>query len=82
MALKICKASQNFQHYFSQAVANKLDTWVSYPTYLDMHPFLTSSILKERYTHKTHTILDSTATDASSVYELYAVVCHLGKIQV
>ena len=55
---------------------------MSYPTYLDMHPFLTSSILKERYTHKTHQIPASVATDASSMYELYAVVCHLGKIQV
>jgi hypothetical protein len=64
-----------------QAVANKLDTMVSYPTYLDMQPFATSSILKQRYNRQMHLSAHSTAKDASNLYELYAIVCHMGKIQ-
>jgi len=54
---------------------------VSYPTYLDMQPFVTGSILKQRYTRQTYLPAPSTAKDASNLYELYAIVCHMGKIQ-
>lgn len=62
-------------------MANKLDIMVSYPTYLDMQPFVTGSILSQRYTRQTYLPAPSTAKDASNLYELYAIVCHMGKIQ-
>ena len=64
-----------------QGFGSKLDTLVSYPTYLDMQPFLTAAILKQRYSWRRKSAGPQNKS-GSSLYELYAIVCHLGKIQV
>ena len=64
----------------SQGLGSKLDTLVSYPTYLDMQPFLTAAILKQRYAWRRRA--SGHQSKAGSLYELYAIVCHMGKIQV
>jgi hypothetical protein len=78
-----------------QGVGKKLHTPLLFSAYLDMRPFLSSTVLQERFAAK-HTSWDSPKgsrtgadaeggsrpTDDSSLYELYAVVCHRGHLQV
>lgn len=76
----LCLHLKRFHHPGVQGLGSKLDTLVSYPTYLDMQQFLTAAILKQRYAWRRRS--SGLQSKGSSLYELYAIVCHMGKIQV
>ena len=80
-----------------QGVGKKLHTPLLFSAHLDMRPFLSSTVLQNRFAAKRasyNSRSGTAATDASgkdrgaaavseagSVYELYAVVCHRGHLQ-
>ena len=55
-----------------------------YAEHLDMRPYLSSTVLRKRYALRGDGAGFPASTPAAphpTLYELYAVVCHLGKIQ-
>ena len=71
-----------------QGMGRKVTTPLEYPAHLDMHSYLSSTVLKQRYAMRGHVAEpagesgDAPPAGKHSLYELYAVVCHKGNIQV
>ncbi len=71
-----------------QGVGKKLNTPLIFAPHLDVRPYLSSTVLRKRFTAK-HTLAAggrengerSPAEGNSAIYELYAVVCHRGNLQ-
>lgn len=71
-----------------QGMGRKVTTPLEYPAHLDMHSYLSSTVLKQRYAMRGPVVEpagesgDGPPAGKHSLYELYAVVCHKGNIQV
>lgn len=57
-----------------------MTTPVRYPPQLDMRPFLSSTVLTKRFSMSARSLQGLSPADAA--YELYAIVCHKGNLQV
>ncbi|BDA41148.1 probable ubiquitin carboxyl-terminal hydrolase 22 [Coccomyxa sp. Obi] len=86
LPLVLCLHVKRFEH---MGVGKKLNTPLIFAPHLDVRPYLSSTVLRKRFTAK-HTPgaggpkngKATSPTDGDSVmYELYAVVCHRGNLQ-
>ena len=70
-----------------QGVGKKLNTPLLFSAHLDVRPYLSSTVLQKRFTAKRpperrKNGLSEDSDEVSVIYELYAVVCHRGNLQV
>lgn len=70
-----------------QGVGKKLNTPLLFSAHLDVRPYLSSTVLQKRFTVKRaperrKNGLSDDSDEVSVIYELYAVVCHRGNLQV
>ncbi|CAL8466572.1 g6108 [Coccomyxa elongata] len=85
LPLVLCLHVKRFEH---MGVGKKLNTPLIFAPHLDVRPYLSSTVLRKRFTAK-HTLAGggpkngekSPADSNSAIYELYAVVCHRGNLQ-
>ncbi len=71
-----------------QGVGKKLNTPLIFAPHLDMRPYLSSTVLRKRFTAKHTPSAGGPKSGGGSpqdgngiMYELYAVVCHRGNLQ-
>ncbi|KAK9810753.1 hypothetical protein WJX73_004987 [Symbiochloris irregularis] len=79
----LCLHVKRFEHGF-KAQGRKVDTPLLYPAFLNMRPFLASSVLQRR--HSMHPAWHQqqpgrTSAADGTTYELYAIVVHRGHLQ-
>lgn len=82
--LVACFHIKRFEHSLKRKMAKKIDRYVQFPFYLDMTPFLSSSILRSRFGNRIFSI-DDRDSDAdmelASEFEIFAVITHCGKLE-
>lgn len=82
--LVLCFHIKRFEHSSSRNTSRKVDRYVQFPFFLDVLPYLSSSIVRLRHGNR----LLSVSGDASNLppsqspseFELFAVVTHSGKL--
>lgn len=82
-------AIRGVRWFVLQGVGKKLNTPLVFAPHLDARPYLSSTVLRKRFSAK-HTLgaaqpksdsSNSPPEGSSVMYELYAVVCHRGNLQ-
>ncbi|EEF31620.1 ubiquitin C-terminal hydrolase 22 [Ricinus communis] len=83
LPLVYCFHIKRFEHSSIRKMSRKVDRYLQFPFSLDMTPYLSSSILRNRFGNRIFPF-DGDEPDASnemsSEFELFAVVTHTGKL--
>jgi ubiquitin carboxyl-terminal hydrolase 22/27/51 len=77
--LVLCFHIKRFEHSTSRNTSRKVDRYVQFPFFLDLLPYLSSSIVRLRHGNRLLS-LDPPPSPCSSEFELFAVVTHSGKL--
>ncbi|KAI0496577.1 hypothetical protein KFK09_022897 [Dendrobium nobile] len=83
LPLVACFHIKRFEHSLQRNMAKKIDRYVQFPFYLDMVPFLSSSILRSRFGNRISSITDGDSDadmELTSEFEIFAVITHSGKL--
>lgn len=83
--LVLCFHIKRFEHSSTRNMSRKVDRYVQFPLFLDVLPYLSSSIVRLRHGNRLFYVSDdASATLPSSTrpaeFELFAVVTHSGKL--
>ncbi|KAG4930108.1 hypothetical protein JHK86_047069 [Glycine max] len=83
LPLVSCFHIKRFEHSSTRKMSRKVDRYLQFPFSLDMSPYLSSTILRNRFGNRIFPF-DGDEPDASdelcSEFELFAVVTHSGKL--
>lgn len=83
LPLVSCFHIKRFEHSHVRKMSRKIDRYLQFPMSLNMEPYLSSSILRNRFGNRIFPF-DRDEADASnefsSEFELFAVVTHSGKL--
>jgi len=80
LPLVLCVHIKRFEHSPTRKMSRKIDRHVQFPLSLDMKPYLSSSIVRKRYGNRIFSF-DSDESDASTEFEIFAVVTHSGMLE-
>ncbi|CAK9201142.1 unnamed protein product [Sphagnum troendelagicum] len=86
LPLVLCFHIKRFEHSSTRNTSRKVDRYVQFPFFLDMLPYLSSSIVRSRHGNRLLSVdseetgLPSMHSPFSSEFELFAVVTHSGKL--
>lgn len=85
MPLVLCLHIKRFEHSSMCNMSRKIDRYVQFPFFLDMAPYLSSSIVRSRHGNRLLFIDGEEADSAAACmspaeFELFAVVTHSGKL--
>ncbi|KAK8916384.1 Ubiquitin carboxyl-terminal hydrolase 22 [Platanthera zijinensis] len=83
LPLVACFHIKRFEHSPQRNMSKKIDRYVQFPFYLDMVPFLSSSILRSRFGNRICGIDDRDSDvdmELASEFEIFAVITHSGNL--
>ncbi|KAG0605374.1 hypothetical protein M758_9G053500 [Ceratodon purpureus] len=82
--LVLCFHIKRFEHSSSRNTSRKVDRYVQFPFFLDLLPYLSSSIVRLRHGNRLLSVSGDAnplpPSQSSSEFELFAVVTHSGKL--
>jgi ubiquitin carboxyl-terminal hydrolase 22/27/51 len=78
LPLVLCLHIKRFEHSHVGNMSRKIDRYVRFPFNLDMAPYVSSCIVRQRHGNRLGFI--DTGSAGPTEYELYAVVSHSGKL--
>ncbi|KAF8400478.1 hypothetical protein HHK36_013776 [Tetracentron sinense] len=80
LPLVLCLHIKRFEHSPIRKMSRKIDRHLQFPFSLDMAPYLSSSILRNRFGNRIFTF-EGDESDMSTDFELFAVVTHSGILE-
>ncbi|CAK9317547.1 unnamed protein product [Citrullus colocynthis] len=80
LPLVLCLHIKRFEHSFVRRTSRKIDRYLQFPFSLDMIPYLSSSIIRNRYGNRIFAS-EGDELDTSSKFEIFAVVSHSGTLE-
>jgi ubiquitin carboxyl-terminal hydrolase 22/27/51 len=85
LPLVLCFHIKRFEHSSTRNTSRKVDRYLQFPLSLDMAPYMSSSIVRNRHGNRIFALNDedsdvASSSDLSSEFELFAVVTHTGKL--
>lgn len=85
LPLVLCFHIKRFEHSSTRNTSRKVDRYLQFPLFLDMAPYMSSSIVRNRHGNRIFALNGedsdvASTSDLSSEYELFAVVTHTGKL--
>ncbi|KAK9279779.1 hypothetical protein L1049_013461 [Liquidambar formosana] len=80
LPLVLCLHIKRFEHSSIRKMSRKIDRHLQFPFSLDMTPFLSSSIVRNRYGNRIFAF-EGDEPDASTEFEVFAVVTHSGMLE-
>ncbi|RAL37294.1 hypothetical protein DM860_004216 [Cuscuta australis] len=86
LPLVSCFHIKRFEHSHIRKMSRKIDRYLQFPFSLDMAPYLSSSILRNRFGNRLFSFDDgyeekeSSSTEITSEFELFAVITHNGNL--
>ncbi|CAN4103571.1 unnamed protein product [Withania somnifera] len=80
LPLVSCFHIKRFEHSVIKKMSRKVDHYLQFPFSLDLSPYLSSSILRSRFGNRIFSFEQDTSFESSSVFELFAVITHTGKL--
>jgi len=81
--LVLCFHIKRFEHSSTRNTSRKVDRYVHFPFFLDLLPYLSSSIVRLRHGNRLLSVSGDAAlppSQSSPEFELFAVVTHSGKL--
>ncbi|XP_077215235.1 ubiquitin C-terminal hydrolase 22-like [Tasmannia lanceolata] len=84
LPLVLCFHIKRFEHSPVRKMSKKIDQYLQFPFSLDMTPYLSSSIIRNRFGNRIFAFEgdeSDVSTELPSEFELYAVVTHSGKLE-
>lgn len=83
LPLVSCFHIKRFEHSSTRKMSRKVDRYLQFPFSLDMAPYLSSSILRNRFGNRIFSFEGDepeASNEFSSEFELFAVITHTGKL--
>ncbi|KMT16952.1 hypothetical protein BVRB_2g044210 isoform B [Beta vulgaris subsp. vulgaris] len=80
LPLVLCLHIKRFEHSLARKVSKKIDQYLQFPFSLDMAPYLSSTIVRNRHGNRMFAFEDDEA-DTVTEYEIFAVVTHSGMLE-
>ncbi|KAF8389254.1 hypothetical protein HHK36_025947 [Tetracentron sinense] len=80
LPLVLCLHIKRFEHSPIRKMSRKIDWHLQFPFSLDMAPYLSSSIVRNRFGNRIFAF-EGDGSDMSTEFELFAVVTHSGKLE-
>ncbi|XP_068652728.1 ubiquitin C-terminal hydrolase 22 isoform X2 [Aristolochia californica] len=84
LPLVLCFHMKRFEHSPIKKMSKKIDQYLQFPFSLDMAPYLSSSIIRNRFGNRIFAFdgdESDMSTELSTEFELFAVVTHSGKLE-
>ncbi|XP_058113999.1 ubiquitin C-terminal hydrolase 22 [Magnolia sinica] len=84
LPLVLCFHIKRFEHSPIRKMSKKIDQYLQFPFSLDMTPYLSSSIIRNRFGNRIFAFEgdeSDMSTELCSEFELFAVVTHTGKLE-
>ncbi|KAI3985759.1 hypothetical protein MKX01_030673 [Papaver californicum] len=80
LPLVLCFHIKRFEHSPVRKMSRKIDRYLQFPFSLDMIPYLSSSIVRNRFGNRIFAF-EGDESDMSTEFEVFAVVSHSGKLE-
>ncbi|KAK9130306.1 hypothetical protein Sjap_010793 [Stephania japonica] len=80
LPLVLCFHIKRFEHSLVRRMSRKIDRYLQFPFSLDMMPYLSSSIVRNRFGNRIFAF-EGDESDVSTEFEVFAVVTHSGKLE-
>ncbi|CAM8913240.1 unnamed protein product [Rhodiola kirilowii] len=77
----LCLHIKRFEHSHIKKMSRKVDRHVQFPFSLDMSPYLSSSIVRNRFGNRIYAFEGDEAEVVSTEYDVFAVVTHSGMLE-
>ncbi|KNA05234.1 hypothetical protein SOVF_192250 [Spinacia oleracea] len=81
LPLVLCLHIKRFEHSHVRKVSRKIDQYLQFPFSLDMSPYLSSTIVRNRHGNRMFAFEDDNDADIVTDYEIFAVVTHSGMLE-
>lgn len=75
----LCLHIKRFEHSPVRKMSRKIDRYLQFPFGLDMNPYLSSSVVRNRFGNRIFSF-EGDDLDTSAEYEIFAVVTHSGML--
>lgn len=79
LPLVLCLHIKRFEHSLVRKMMRKIDSYLHFPFSLDMTPYLSSSIVRNRFGNRIFAF-EGDDSDVSTEFEIFAVVTHSGTL--
>jgi ubiquitin carboxyl-terminal hydrolase 22/27/51 len=76
----LCLHIKRFEHSPVRRMSRKIDRYLHFPFSLDMTPYLSSSIVRNRFGNRIFAF-EGEESDISTEFEIFAVVTHAGTLE-
>lgn len=80
LPLVLCLHIKRFEHSLVRKMSRKINSYLHFPFSLDMTPYLSSSIVRNRFGNRIFAF-ESDESDVSTEFEIFAVVTHSGTLE-
>ncbi|KAB1204785.1 Ubiquitin carboxyl-terminal hydrolase 22 [Morella rubra] len=80
LPLVLCLHMKRFEHSSVRRMSRKIDRYLHFPFSLDMTPYLSSSIVRNRFGNRIFAF-EGDESDISAEFEIFAVVTHAGTLE-
>ncbi|PON68359.1 Ubiquitinyl hydrolase [Parasponia andersonii] len=80
LPLVLCLHIKRFEHSLVRKMSRKIDSYLHFPFSLDMMPYLSSSIIRNRFGNRIFAF-EGDESDMSTDFEVFAVVTHSGTLE-
>ncbi|XP_062164067.1 ubiquitin C-terminal hydrolase 22 [Alnus glutinosa] len=80
LPLVLCLHIKRFEHSPVRRMSRKIDRYLHFPFSLDMTPYLSSSIVRNRFGNRIFAF-EGEESDISTEFEIFAVVTHAGTLE-
>lgn len=79
LPLVLCLHIKRFEHFPVRRMSRKIDRYMQFPFCLDMNPYLSSSVVRNRFGNRMFAF-EGDELDTSTEFEIFAVVTHSGTL--
>lgn len=80
LPLVLCLHIKRFEHLLIRKMARKIDSYLQFPFSLDLTPYLSSSIVRNRFGNRIFAF-EGDESNISTEFEVFAVVTHSGTLE-
>lgn len=80
LPMVLCLHIKRFEHSLVRKKMRKIDSYLHFPFSLDMTPYLSSSIVRNRFGNRIFAF-EGDESDISTEFEIFAVVTHSGTLE-
>lgn len=80
LPLVLCLHIKRFEHSLVRKMSRKINSYLHFPFSLDMTPYLSSSIVRNRFGNRIFAF-EGDEADVSTEFEIFAIVTHSGTLE-